>query len=92
MTVATCEALFGPRNPIRDEQLVEDVWQVILQNLPDDEDAILLSRNHRTFETGLAELFLSFFPTATLRETQRARERLQDALAKYCEAVTDNDE
>ena len=26
MTVATCEGLFGPRNPIRDDQSVEDVW------------------------------------------------------------------
>ncbi|KAF4994772.1 hypothetical protein FDECE_13016 [Fusarium decemcellulare] len=26
MTVATCEALFGPENPIRSDELVEDVW------------------------------------------------------------------
>jgi hypothetical protein len=26
MTVATCEALFGPDNPIRSDELVEDVW------------------------------------------------------------------
>ena len=26
MTVATCEALFGPRNPIKEQQLVDDVW------------------------------------------------------------------
>lgn len=30
MTVATCEALFGPRNPIRSDELVEDVWYVSL--------------------------------------------------------------
>jgi hypothetical protein len=26
MTVATCEALFGPENPITSDELVEDVW------------------------------------------------------------------
>jgi hypothetical protein len=26
MTVATCEALYGPDNPIRGDELVEDVW------------------------------------------------------------------
>ena len=26
MTVATCEALFGPKNPIRSDEIVEDVW------------------------------------------------------------------
>ena len=26
MTVATCEALFGPRNPIKTKQQIEDVW------------------------------------------------------------------
>ena len=26
MTVATCEGLFGPENPIRGDELVEDVW------------------------------------------------------------------
>lgn len=26
MTVATCEALFGPNNPIRSQELVEDIW------------------------------------------------------------------
>lgn len=26
MTVATCEALYGPENPIRGDKLVEDVW------------------------------------------------------------------
>lgn len=26
MTVATCEALYGPQNPIREQQLVDDVW------------------------------------------------------------------
>lgn len=26
MTVATCEALYGPDNPIRSDSLVEDIW------------------------------------------------------------------
>ena len=53
---------------------------------------IWLISHARTFETGLKELFLSFYTTATLRETKNARKRLQDTLAKYCETVKDDDE
>ncbi|KAI6778540.1 25-hydroxycholesterol 7-alpha-hydroxylase-like protein [Emericellopsis cladophorae] len=71
MTVATCEGLYGPENPIRSDELVEDVW---------------------TFETGLPYLFLHFFNSTTLQRTKEARQRIQQALGKWCKAMKQDDE
>lgn len=87
MTMATCEALYGSKNPMREQpELLEDLWCV---QAPMTLDSI---NGYRTFEGQLTMLLIDVFPSITARAGHGARARLQTALGEYYSTYADRDD